>query len=300
MAEKRTMKLASAGKRLGAAVIDGIIPFIISIIGIAMVGSASNTPVSPDWGYGYEFEDEFGYGYGYGFEEQANDTAVLAAFGVVLLLLLIYFAFQCFFYAKSKSLGKTLVGLQVVSNTDGSPIGFWRMVFRELIVKQASHVLYLGFIWILIDDKNRAWHDKIMDTYVVDIKETKSMAARSAAPAPAPVPEAAAAPEAVPAPAPEAKPSVIDVDVEPVKAAPAKEAPKPAAPKTPQIRLDTDDAVITPATETASASAAKKAVKADMSMKKDELLSVASGLGLKLSSKATKAEIIEAIEKAAK
>lgn len=37
-----------------------------------------------------------------------------------------------------------------------------------------------------------------------------------------------------------------------------------------------------------------------MSMKKDELLSVASGLGLKLSSKATKAEIIEAIEKASK
>ena len=45
---------------------------------------------------------------------------------------------------------------------------------------------------------------------------------------------------------------------------------------------------------------AAPAVKADMSMKKDELLEAAAKLGVSVSSRATKAEIIEAIDKASK
>ena len=36
-------------------------------------------------------------------------------------------------------------------------------------------MFFLGYIWILIDDKNRSWHDKILDTYVIDVKETESL-----------------------------------------------------------------------------------------------------------------------------
>ena len=45
------------------------------------------------------------------------------------------------------------------------------MLLREIIVKKASSsVLWLGYIWILIDKYNRGWHDKILDTYVIDEK----------------------------------------------------------------------------------------------------------------------------------
>lgn len=40
----------------------------------------------------------------------------------------------------------------------------------------------------------------------------------------------------------------------------------------------------------------KEAVKADASMKKDELIAIASGMGIEIPSKATKAEILAAIE----
>jgi uncharacterized RDD family membrane protein YckC len=31
-------------------------------------------------------------------------------------------------------------------------------------------VLYLGFIWILFDDRRQGWHDKIADTLVVEAR----------------------------------------------------------------------------------------------------------------------------------
>ena len=55
-------------------------------------------------------------------------------------------------------------------------IGFWKMLFREWFVKKASAtVFFLGYIWVLIDDKNRGWHDKVLDTYVVDLKESEKL-----------------------------------------------------------------------------------------------------------------------------
>ena len=58
-------------------------------------------------------------------------------------------------------------------------------------------------------------------------------------------------------------------------------------PKRPSIRLDIDEP-------------AAAGVKADMSMKKEELLAEAAKLGISVNARATKAEIIEAIEKASK
>lgn len=297
MANKKTMKLATAGRRFGAAVIDSIVPFIAGIVCfVVMISASLRQPSVPAWGYEYDFDDSFGYGYGYeyGYDSSGSGTA-LAVFGAMLILLLVYFIVQCIFFAKSQTIGKRMLGLQVVSSKDGSPIGFWMMLFRELIVKQASHVLYLGFFWILLDERNRGWHDKILDTYVVDLQGTKELEAKNA-PAPqqpaAPVNPAPAPKKEAPAPkaeAPKLEEPRIEARVQEVKAAEPK--PEPKAEPAQDIKVDLEVAKEAPKEAKTSVS---------MSMKKDELLEAAGKAGVEVSSKATKAEIIEAIEKAAK
>ena len=302
MAKKR-MKLAKPGKRLGAACIDGVIPFVLYII-IIIAASSRNS-----YSYNYNYNNEFSYGY-------HETTGSPVAAGIAGILLLAYLIVELVFYAKAASIGKKILGLQVVSSIDGSPLGFGRMLYREFIVKQASAVLMLGYIWILVDERHRGWHDKIMDTYVVDNKATAAVAANGpAAPytqappaqgmpaagpapqqaAPAPAPQQAApapapqqaAPAPQPAPQQTAPAAPIHPEEEPTVDVDVETAPAPAIPKRPSIRLDIDEP-------------AAAEVKADMSMKKEELLAEAAKLGISVNARATKAEIIEAIEKASK
>lgn len=219
---KRTMKLATRGKRFGAGVIDIAIPFVCYIIFMiaAFAISARSNPL-PDYGFGFEEEFGYGYGYNYGFETQTNPGWFLALMGILGLVLLAYIIVECVFFAKSMSIGKAILGLQVVSSTDGNPIGFGKMLFREVIVKQASNVFLLGFIWILIDDRNRGWHDKILDTYVVDLRESAKL---NAVKAPAPAP--AQAPTQAPTPAAPAHDEVVtDVELKPAPAVAPTETP---------------------------------------------------------------------------
>ncbi|MBR0308341.1 MAG: RDD family protein [Mogibacterium sp.] len=177
MAGKKTMRLASRGKRFGAACIDIAVPLVVYIIGMIIIASAGARSMRPyGYGFGNDFNDFYGYGYGYGYDYNPGMSgAAIAVFIILFLIMIAYLVVECVFYSKSKSIGKVILGLQVVSSKDGTPLGFWKMLLRECIVKNADAPLMLGYIWILIDDKNRAWHDKILDTYVVDLKESERL-----------------------------------------------------------------------------------------------------------------------------
>ena len=325
---KKKMKLAARGRRFAAGCIDGVLPVVAYTVIMLVTGDKSG-PGYNSYGYGY------GYGYEYGYEYNANLSGASAVIVAVLgILMLAWLIAEFVFFAKSKSIGKAILGLQVVSSTDGKPLGFWKMVFRECIVKSASNVLALGYIWILIDDKNRGWHDKILDTYVVDLKESEKIAAWNAAAAAPAAPAVApqTAPQTAPAPQPKSEepakpvsPEVVMPEAEP--AAPAEPEAKPAeAVEAPAVEMPVAGPEAKPA-ETAEAPAvempaadievetvveetpaeaaaetkseAAKEVRVSMSMKKDELLAAAREAGVKVSSKATKQEIIDAVKKAA-
>ena len=65
------------------------------------------------------------------------------------------------------TLGKMALGMRVVDES-GQRAGFLRVLVRETIGKIVSAiVLFLGYIWILFDDKRQGWHDKIGGTFVV-------------------------------------------------------------------------------------------------------------------------------------
>lgn len=297
MTEKRVMKLASRGKRFGAACIDAFVPVVSYLLYSAVMAANGIRVYNPGYGYGFgnDFGNDFGYGYGYGFDYgnglngrhlTGASTAIML---VVFIILLAYIVAQLILFSKGKSIGKAILGLQVVSSTDGKPFRFWKMLFRECFVKSASGSVFgLGYIWILFDEKNRGWHDKILDSYVVDLKESERMnymrhmeQARRNAPA--------TEPEPAPAPEPEVK------EAEPVIPE-IQQAEEPVAEVVPEVVItEAGEAVEEPEVQTGEPDAVPEL---SMSMKKEELLAAAREKGIQISSRATKAAIIEAIEKA--
>jgi uncharacterized RDD family membrane protein YckC len=338
MTEKRIMKLASRGKRFGAACIDSFIPVISYLLYSAVMTANGIGTGYPGYGYGngFGYGYEFGYGYGGGMGRYHLSGASAVLMAVVFIVLLAYIIAEFIFFAKGKSIGKALLGLQVVSSKDGKPFRFGLMLFRELIVKSASgSALGIGYIWVLIDEKNRGWHDKILDSYVVDLKESERMnlrrhleQARAAAPKSEPVvPETETVIEPVveitSAPAEDVQ--IEDVKTEDVQAdevqpnediaadisdgsgeaaateTAAEETQQPAdeigqEPET-EAEIETESETAGP--EETTEVSAEEITALSMSMKKEELLEAAKRRGVQVSSRATKAAIIEAIEKAA-
>ncbi|MBQ6150238.1 MAG: RDD family protein [Mogibacterium sp.] len=304
MTEKRVMKLASRGKRFGAACIDAFVPVVSYLLYSAVMAANGLKIYNP--GYGYGFGNDFGYGYGYdfgygnGFGSHHLNGASAAIMFVVFIILLAYIVAQFILFARGKSIGKAILGLQVVSSTDGKPFRFWKMFFRECFVKSASGSVFgLGYIWILVDEKNRGWHDKILDSFVVDLKESERMnyrrhmeQARKAAPVPEPAP----------APEPDIKEEISIPEAEPVIPEAEPVNPEEQTAEEPVVEVTPEVVIIEPeaaAPEPEEQPEEPELPELSMSMKKEELLEAARERGIQVSSRATKAAIIEAIEKAA-
>ncbi len=267
MSRRKAMKLASRGKRFGAACIDMVIPAVSCFIAfVAAVVMIANEIAYGNYGYGFGAPG-FGYGYGYGYNSGPS-AGTVAALIISMLLSIAYLVIQLVFFNKSKTIGKAALGLQVVSSRDGEPIGFWKMLFREWIVKGASgSVFLLGFIWILIDERNRGWHDKILDTYVVDLKESEALyeapGPRAAAARPATADEPAHRPEPKSAPLPVAASTAVPQMTavsEPASAAETDAVDEqPSVIELPGSVLDVADVVV----ETAKQAAAETADKTE-------------------------------------
>ncbi len=68
---------------------------------------------------------------------------------------------------RGRTLGKALCGVTVRSRAD-EPIGFRRALVRETIGKFVSTApLLLGFVWVALSRKKRAWHDRLTGTIVI-------------------------------------------------------------------------------------------------------------------------------------
>jgi uncharacterized RDD family membrane protein YckC len=67
--------------------------------------------------------------------------------------------------------GKAALGLRVV-RTNGQPMTVWRSVIRSLAYWVSALPLFLGFLWILVDNERQGWHDKIADTCVVYARQS--------------------------------------------------------------------------------------------------------------------------------
>ena len=81
-------------------------------------------------------------------------------------------ALAAFFYiplgnSYGGTLGKRMLGLQVVSASGGSNIGPLRGLARYLVYVIGAIPLYFGWLWSIWDSQKQTWHDKAAGSIVV-------------------------------------------------------------------------------------------------------------------------------------
>lgn len=162
MSQQRVMKLATRGKRFTAGLID-CAPAAVAIVVLLGVLLKNAVALIQSLLMSMNFDNDYTV---YDGSPYVRDSGLSVT--PFLIMLILYWLLQLYFMAQSQSIGKAIFHMRVVDANTGRPIGFAKMLLREIIVKKASRILFLGYIWILIDKYNRSWHDKILDTYVID------------------------------------------------------------------------------------------------------------------------------------
>jgi uncharacterized RDD family membrane protein YckC len=93
-------------------------------------------------------------------------TLVYGAGLVALVALLQLLYFVVFWSLLGQTPGKILLGLRIVRG-DGRRLSAGRALVRYLGYWLSAIPLGLGFLWVLVDRRRRAWHDILADTVVV-------------------------------------------------------------------------------------------------------------------------------------
>lgn len=131
---KGEVTYASPGKRFGAFALDVVILAVVSLLLTALLGL-------------------FGP-----FSSTAETLPALLAYGYIVV-------------AEGRlgqTYGKHLVGVQVLSDRDGQPIGIGWALVRLLVKALGIYVVGLGVLWILGHDRRQGWHDLAVKSVVVD------------------------------------------------------------------------------------------------------------------------------------
>jgi uncharacterized RDD family membrane protein YckC len=63
--------------------------------------------------------------------------------------------------------GKRMLGIRVADRDGGGPIGLRRAALRRLVYMIGGLLLYIGWLWLLIDRDRQTWHDKAARTLVI-------------------------------------------------------------------------------------------------------------------------------------
>jgi uncharacterized RDD family membrane protein YckC len=71
-----------------------------------------------------------------------------------------------FWSLTGRTIGKWMMGLRVVAS-NGHPPTIWHSTIRAVGYAVSAIVFWLGFIWVIIDDNRKAWHDHMARTWVV-------------------------------------------------------------------------------------------------------------------------------------
>jgi len=88
----------------------------------------------------------------------------------VLGYLLVAFIYLRALGKTGQTWGRKIVGIKVIGETTGEPIGFGRALGRQLFASFISgQIVYLGYLWMLWDDKKQTWHDKVVNSIVVKV-----------------------------------------------------------------------------------------------------------------------------------
>ncbi|MGY5124749.1 RDD family protein [Streptomyces nigrescens] len=165
---------ASWGARAGALLLDGLIigalPIILYIIGGIMAASSASS-ATPDTtscppGDVQCISDAY--------NTAAESATPVGAIIVMALAWLIMLGGTFFLMAKEGSTGQTpgkkALGVKVVRESTGQPLGFGMTFVRYLCRYLNGLLCGIGWLWPLWDEKNQTFADKMVSTVVVATK----------------------------------------------------------------------------------------------------------------------------------
>lgn len=142
-------------KRVGAYLVDVVLAWVLSIpvyVGLAIATSDLSTdPVTGEA------------------QGQVNGAGVaLVAVGV--LLVLAFFVWNiCLRQGRTGyTIGKSMIGIQLIKESTGQPIGAGMAFVRYLCHFFDSLLCYIGWLWPLWDAKRQTFADKIVGTVVIE------------------------------------------------------------------------------------------------------------------------------------
>jgi len=96
---------------------------------------------------------------------EARDLARLVVSGYVLFLPALLAVYCALFWSLAgRTPGMAVVGVRVV-RTDGRPVGWLGASIRGVLLA----FFPIGALWLLIDRRRQAVHDKVVGTYVVRV-----------------------------------------------------------------------------------------------------------------------------------
>ena len=154
--------LADWGSRVGALLIDvlvnlvGVVPYILGIV--LVVAGADD---------GYEPTAT-------GFQPRTVDKGMVVS-GIVLVVVGFLTVLGLTIWNRfvrqgrtGQSIGKKVLGLKLVDERTGAPIGAGMAFVRELC-HNLDGMVYIGYLWPLWDTKRQTFADKIVGTVVVRV-----------------------------------------------------------------------------------------------------------------------------------
>jgi uncharacterized RDD family membrane protein YckC len=124
-----------------------ILAFILTVIGLGVNLILALFPINEWLGLG-EFS-----------------SAIVAAIAAALALSINLLYNVGLWMLAGQTPGQSLMGVRVV-RVNGDRITFWPAV-RRWLGYFVSAILFLGFLWVLVDDRRQGFHDKLAGTVVV-------------------------------------------------------------------------------------------------------------------------------------
>ncbi|PRY58004.1 putative RDD family membrane protein YckC [Knoellia remsis] len=156
--------VADFGSRAGALIIDsllsliGLIPFLIGVV--LLVVSIPETD-------------------SYGSTIDGTGNAGLAATGGILMGLGFLLGVAIMIWNRifrmgrtGQSIGKKVMGLKLIGEQTGQPIGALQTFLRELLSGLINQIIYLSYLWMLWDDNKQTLADKVVHSTVIRVPKS--------------------------------------------------------------------------------------------------------------------------------
>lgn len=148
-------------KRVGGTLLDYLISAVVAIpaiIGMVVLFSGVTTYKYPDNTTTSQITNH-----------GAFDAGLIIA--IVGYILAIGFGIWNQFVRQGRTgqtIGKRIVGIRLVKEVTGQPLGGWLCFGRQLLHILDSIACYLGWLWPLWDSKRQTFADKLVSSVVVD------------------------------------------------------------------------------------------------------------------------------------